>query len=96
MLSEAADDDDAWPLDSDADGFRDSAEGVADADHDGLPDFLDYQGPFVGGGCGGAWAEGSGGAAGLLFLGLLGVRRRGAPARPSPRAAGLPVWIGKE
>jgi len=73
----------AWDLDSDADGFRDSAEGVADADHDGLPDFLDYQGPFAGGGCGGAWAEGSGGAAGLLFLGLFGVRRRGAPARPA-------------
>jgi len=57
-------------LDSDGDGAPDSAEGEGDADHDGVPDFLGYDGPLVGSGCGGGrWA----GA--LVICGLL--RRRG-------------------
>lgn len=61
----------AWDLDSDDDGYLDRAEGTEDLDLDGDPDFLDYQGDLVGGGCGGGWA-------GMLVLGGLGglVRRR--------------------
>ncbi len=62
----------AWDLDSDGDGYTDRSEGTADGDGDGAPDFLDYQGPLAGGGCGRSWA-------GVLVLGgLLRRGRRGA------------------
>jgi predicted outer membrane repeat protein len=57
----------AWDRDSDNDGYLDGDE-QGDADHDGRPDWLDYQGDFVGGGCGGRWAS-------VLVLG--GLVRRG-------------------
>ena len=58
-----------WDLDSDGDGFADVDEGTADDDRDGLPDYLDYQGGLVGGGCGRGWAW-------IFAPGLLGLRRK--------------------
>ncbi|MES2640754.1 MAG: MopE-related protein [Myxococcota bacterium] len=65
----------AWDLDSDDDSYLDRTEGTDDLDQDGAPDFLDYQGDLVGGGCGGGWA-------GVLLLGGLGglLRRRAGAA----------------
>jgi predicted outer membrane repeat protein len=69
--------------DSDGDGYLDRDEGTADLDNDGLPDFLDYQGGLVGGGCGGGWA-------GLLFAGAffgsLRRNRRAAALAAAPAA----------
>ena len=67
--------------DSDGDGYLDLVEGLSDVDRDGRPDFLDYQGDLVGGGCaGGRWA-------GLL----LGVGAFGALTRRRPRPSGAAV-----
>ncbi len=51
----------AHDLDSDGDAYPDADEGEADLDRDDIPDYVDYTGDFVGGGC-------SGGRAGLLGL----------------------------
>jgi len=62
----------AYDEDSDGDGYLDLVEGTDDLDRDGAPDFLDYQGDLVGGGCGGGhWAVL------LAGLGVGAVRRRG-------------------
>jgi predicted outer membrane repeat protein len=71
----------AWDDDSDGDGLADAEEGVEDHDGDGVVDYLDYNGEFGGGGCGGgSWA-------GVAGLALLGWRRR----RLAAAAVGLLV-----
>ena len=56
-------------LDSDNDGYTDAMEGEKDEDLDGIPDYLDYSGDYIGGGCGG-------GQNGGLLLSLLLLARR--------------------
>ncbi len=61
-------------LDTDADNLLDRAEGLADTDHDEVPDFADYQGNLAGGGCAGGGGQAS---AGFLLVPWL-LRRRAA------------------
>ena len=73
----------ARDINSDGDDFRDAEEGTSDEDYDGAPDYLDYQGDFVGGGCGQAWA----GAMSVGFA-LAGLRRRARNTRNASGARG--------
>lgn len=63
--------------DSDGDGYLDEDEGTFDKDGDGIPDFVDYQGDLIGGGCTGCQSQGgSGGATWMFIVGLAVLFRR--------------------
>jgi len=65
-------------MDSDGDGISDKEEGTRDRDLDGVPDYVDYQGGLLGGGCSGCASQGEGSAAPAWFfvLGALVLLRR--------------------
>ena len=76
--------------DSDGDGYLDRDEGLEDRDWDGVADYIDYNGDFAGGGCGGQGTQ----WLGLFFLAPLFSRRRlkqlGAAAAVVVALMGLP------